>query len=107
MRFYAAVNSYATETSIGFANTWSVLVFDSKSNRDTYVRSATDLATRAITRAEIPNYIRAPKPFSGEFRGIDRFDAECYPAEYTPPPAGLIGEVGIFDEVTMYISRLN
>ena len=53
---YAAVNSHATETSIGFANTWSVLGFATKGMRDAYVERATDMATRAITAKEVGKY---------------------------------------------------
>lgn len=54
--YYAAVNSYATETSIGFANTWGVLGFATKSMRDAYVDCATDLATKAITSKDLGKY---------------------------------------------------
>ena len=71
MKFYAASNRYASETSVGFANTWFVLVFNSRTARDEYVQQARDLATRAITRRDVPRYADAhPKPFSGEYIGI-------------------------------------
>ena len=54
--YYAAVNSYATETSIGFANTWGVLGFATKAMRDAYVKRATDLATKPITSRELRDY---------------------------------------------------
>lgn len=63
--FYAAVNNYASETSIGFANTWGVIAFESRAARDAYVAKATDLATRPILRSEIRRYIGEPKKFSG------------------------------------------
>jgi hypothetical protein len=65
--FYAAINTYATETSSGFANTWGVLAFETRAARDSYVRSRADLATRAVTRKEIPQYVNGEiKPFTGE-----------------------------------------
>lgn len=54
--FYAAVNSYATETSIGFANTWGVIGFHSAKARDAYVTDASDLATKAISATELAAY---------------------------------------------------
>ena len=54
--FYAAVNSHATETSIGFSNTWGVLGFATRQMRDAYVKHAKDLATKAITSNEIRTY---------------------------------------------------
>ena len=54
--FYAAINSRATETSVGFANTWGVLGFATKVMRDAYVERATDLATKAITSKEVRGY---------------------------------------------------
>ena len=54
--YYAAINTRATETSIGFANTWGVLGFSTKTMRDAYVQRATDLATQAITAKEVVKY---------------------------------------------------
>lgn len=54
--FYAAINSYATETSIGFANTWSVIGFEVKAMRDRYVKNATDLATRVCKVSDFGKY---------------------------------------------------
>lgn len=67
--FYAAVNSYATETSIGFANTWGVLGFATRQMRDAYVRQANDLATRSITSKEISAY-------GGRHGQISYYDAD-------------------------------
>lgn len=54
--YYAAINSYATETSVGFANTWGVVRFADRASRDEYVEEATDLATKAILAKEVKNY---------------------------------------------------
>ena len=55
--YYAACNHYATDASVGFANTWYVLSFETKSELDAFVSSAEDMATRAIKRREIKLYI--------------------------------------------------
>lgn len=79
-RYYAATNSHSTSSSMGFANTWNVMVFSSKSSRDDYVDNSHDLATRAIRRDEVTKYAsnldlssgRKVKPdtFSGQYWGI-------------------------------------
>lgn len=67
--YYAAINSRATETSIGFANTWGVLGFATRQMRDAYVKRATDMATRAITSKEVSIY-------GAKIGQIDHYDAE-------------------------------
>jgi hypothetical protein len=54
--YYAAVNAYSSETSVGFANTWGVIGFATKSARDEYVDGAKDRATRSITSKEVTKY---------------------------------------------------
>ena len=56
MAFYAAKNTYATNTNIGFVNTWYVAKFATKAQRDAHVEWATDLATKAISSKEIRKY---------------------------------------------------
>ena len=78
--YYAATNSYASTTSVGFANTWNVLGFHSKAARDAFVESRDDMATRAITKREVTRYAsnyvlsrneyNKPTPFSGQFWGL-------------------------------------
>lgn len=70
--YYAAINSYATETSVGFCNTWSVIGFATRFTRDAYVWEATDLATKAILASELRQYGAKPGQVShytaeGEF----------------------------------------
>jgi hypothetical protein len=55
--YYAACNHYATDTSVGFANTWYIRSFETKAKRNDFVSSAEDMATRAIKRREIKLYI--------------------------------------------------
>ncbi len=81
---FAANNTYATETSTGFANTWYVLAFEDQESRDAYVAKAHGLAVKAITKSEISRYVAAPKPFSGAKRAIGIAATEW---------PGLIGEV--------------
>jgi len=51
--YYASINAYGSETSSGFANTWSVKAFSTKAERDEYVRAhALRLDVNKITRAE-------------------------------------------------------
>jgi hypothetical protein len=89
--FYAAINTYATELDTGFANTWGVLAFETRAARDEYVKGATDLATRSITKDDIKHYVRAVRPFT----------CERYIIAHTPQtidgsgPSGLIGEVTV------------
>lgn len=90
--FYAAINTYATETSTGFANTWGVLAFETRAARDYYVNSRFDRATRTITRKEIPQYINGEiKPFSGA-RYIIEHTGQTIDGS---GPDGLIGAVAI------------
>jgi hypothetical protein len=55
MAYYAAVNGYSTQTSVGFCNTWSAIKFDSRDHRDLFVRESDALATRAVTVQEAKN----------------------------------------------------
>jgi hypothetical protein len=54
--YYAAENSYATDTSVGFANTWGAVGFPTKRMRDVYVVRATDMTTRSIKASELKRY---------------------------------------------------
>ena len=58
--YYAAINSYATDTSVGFCNTWSAIGFATRATRDAYVHCATDMATRAILASELRSYGEKP-----------------------------------------------
>jgi len=66
--FYAAINTYGSESSTGFANTWNVLAFHDKQSRDAFVNATNRQDIRAITRKDIPRYVEQPKPFSGHRR---------------------------------------
>jgi len=101
MKYYAANNSYGSDTSIGFANTWNVLVFDTKESRDAYVDDG-NLSTRAIRRDEVTKYAAnwhmnrnetiEPKPFSGEYWGI------CDELDYTDTEIqGYVGHIRVCD----------
>jgi len=79
-KYYAAENHYGSSTSHGFANTWYVLVFRSKSERDTWVYNQPTLTAKAIKRTEVIGYAtnynlsqnctNAPRPFTPEYWGI-------------------------------------
>ncbi len=75
--FYAAKNNYATETGVGFANTWYVLGFEQKRLRDAYVARASDLATRAIKASEIRSY-------GGRPGQVSYYDAKGELQQWTP-----------------------
>ena len=100
MACYAATNDYASETSIGFCNTWNVWAFSTKVARDVFVGSRSDLATRAITKQEIGKYVEHPKPFSGNRRVIVE--------NIFSPIANLVGMVEIGnDDSPGYVMDLN
>ena len=104
--YFAADNTHGSRSSVGFANTWYVLVFDSKSARDDYVAGSDNISARKIKRREVTHYAEnyspsanrtnAPTPFSGEFWGIVP-DSDlhipgligtvqtCYPGDDTVP----------------------
>ena len=69
--YYATKNLYGSDTSVGFANTWTVLVFTDKTSRDKYIDSSNDMSVNAINKADIKKYINAAKPFSGKRRAIN------------------------------------
>lgn len=54
--YYAAKNTHASDTSIEFANTWYVIGFATRADRDNHVAHATDLATKAILSTELRAY---------------------------------------------------
>ena len=102
MMYFAAENSYGSPSSTGFSNTWEVLAFDSKLNRDNWVDSRKTLSARAIARKDIHKYVDAPRPFSGEFRGI----LDEFPYNFDPPE-GFIGTVDVLDNNYFTAKRLN
>ena len=67
--YYAAINRYAKSTSIGFANTWHVVGFETKSLRDAYVKNANDLATKSISAKEARDY-------GGKVGCVDYYDKQ-------------------------------
>jgi hypothetical protein len=64
--WYSAHNHYASETDVGFANTWFVYAWETKKARDKHVEKCRDMASRAIRKKEIGHYLGAVQPFSGE-----------------------------------------
>jgi hypothetical protein len=96
--FFAAQNLYGSPTSVGFANTWVVRVFDSREARDSFVESARDLSTRAITKKEIGRYYDRPKPFSGQ--------AYCIRPAWMDSLDNVDGLVGTVEVTTEPMDRL-
>ena len=97
--FYAADNHYSDETGVGFVNTWYVLAFETRTWRDEYVRTAAGMAARAILKSEVTRYVtaggnRGPRPFTGEYFGIDD---RLYRYSEQDAPHGLLGEVSVID----------
>lgn len=70
--YFAAANSYGSESSTGFANTWFVKAFESMKDRDDWVYGTNRIDVLAIKKSEISGYIGKPKPFSGEYLAITR-----------------------------------
>ena len=71
--YYLAYNEYGSESSHGFANTWSVAVFQSKKDRDNAVKNSKNITSRAIKKSEITGILSGTmsvKPFSGDYYGI-------------------------------------
>jgi hypothetical protein len=80
-RYFACQSAHGGLTSYGFSNDIDVFVFESKSDRDKFVQESKNLSCKAIRKSQVTskasNYnLRThqrykPKPFSGEFWGID------------------------------------
>jgi hypothetical protein len=53
-QFFARTNAYGSDTSAGFDNTFSAVVFESRAARDAYIaeNSATNLAVKPLTKAQ-------------------------------------------------------
>lgn len=114
-RFYSAESDHGTESSRGFANDTTVMVFDSKAARDRYVEESRNISCEAIKRNEVTreaanlsltdNRVRKPNTFNGEFWGIvDMCDMIGW-----EKPDGYIGQVDVCnsDEAPGFVERLN
>lgn len=86
--FYVTYDVYANHLSDGFSNTKSVLAFDTRANRDSFVadeQSYGDCHSRSVTKRQARWYLDPVVPFSGKARFIvDIYD------DNTP---GLLGRV--------------
>lgn len=51
MRYYVAMNSYCSETSDGFTNTWFIVCFKTRAERNKAIEDGI-LAARPLTRDE-------------------------------------------------------
>jgi hypothetical protein len=56
--FYAAINTYGSETGIGLSNTWGVMSFPSKKERDKFVSELkdTNISVRPILSSDVKTY---------------------------------------------------
>ena len=82
--YYVSYNHYGYTTSVGFTNTWDVLAFICKHDRDVFINtySAKNRSIQAICKKDIPKYHQAAKPFSGQRRALMMsvsFDYLAYP----------------------------
>jgi hypothetical protein len=91
--FYSAHNRYASETRIGFANTWVIWCWETRKARDAYLAQCRDLASRPIRKKEIGQYLYAPRPFSGEAFRLNPSQTWC-----DDMPSGFVGEVDVSTE---------
>lgn len=75
--YYLAINSYSTESSIGFSNTWRVLVYKTRTARDVAFDEHSGLGIKKITKKEISRYMSGrPSPFTGQRFCIFWYDEE-------------------------------
>ena len=58
--YYAAKNRYASETNIGFCNTWYVVAFPTCAARNEHVQESNDRATKAIFASDYRRYGAVP-----------------------------------------------
>lgn len=85
-RFFAGESDRGSCTSYGFANDWTVYVFDNRDDRDCFVRNRDNLSciaipahqatSRAANWSMTRNEYNKPKPFSGEFWAIGHMTEE-------------------------------
>ena len=100
--YYAAENVLASSSSFGFANSWRVLVFESKTARANFIDNSRALGTKAIKKNEVTKYATnysltlnrdiKPKPFTREFWGIVDM------MFHQDKPSGCVGTVEVCDE---------
>lgn len=100
-KYYAVGNTYGNPTGIGFANTWYALAFSSRVARNAWVDDdSDDMSRRSVRKDEVVGYIRVtgqnaenvPRPFSGEYFGIETDEVEYGNMQDVD---GLIGEVAV------------
>jgi len=80
MKYYAAGSDHGTSSSHGFANDWTVYIFNTKQSRDDFVNNSDNITMKAVKRSDATryatnmslttNHTNAPVPFSGEYWGI-------------------------------------
>lgn len=77
-RYYAEDNVFGTSTSHGFANTWFVLMFTDKKERDEYVDNSRRLTTRVIKAKDVRKKNIRSVVLSGVIHWCEYVDEELY-----------------------------
>ena len=103
-KFYVAENSYGSQTSRGFANTWDVLVFDCKKNAKKYVNESKNITVKIIKKTEVIKYAKnwnltkncytEPKKFSSEYWGITNGNYDINMTDVT----GYVGQIAVCND---------
>jgi hypothetical protein len=98
-RYFAADNTYASDTSTGFANTWYVLAFNSRAARDEWVEQENapwfrrSIARCSVLKRDVTNYLSdMPARFTPQFIGIDDRHPESFHVDYSEVD-GCLGHV--------------
>jgi len=100
--YYAGQSSMGSSTSYGFANDWTVYVFDSRKSRDAWVSTPGNLSRKAIKKDEVTkhaanwicerNEYYKPRPFTRQYWGIETvFDGKMLDVP------GCVGEIVVAD----------
>lgn len=73
--YYAADNTYGSETDMGFANTWFVIRFSDREQRDKWVVENRKISATRIKKAQIQDYggLRYDMSPAGELLDLDWF----------------------------------
>ena len=107
--FFSAESAHGSESSHGFANDTIVYAWDSKKSRDNYVKTCSNISTKAIKKNEVVMYATNwsldrhchLKPRRTEFWGIVDV-ALRYAATGRSLPDGMVGRVDICDNYGSY-----
>lgn len=112
--YYSSESDHGSETSYGFCNDTTVMVWSNKKARDKYVEESRNISCKAITRDQVTkqatnlclttNITNAPRPFSGEFWAV--VEQDFYQERYEEKFPGFVGVINIADNYNYnYIRR--